>query len=781
MNPIRSKSIQSSLPRWFPAAIATASTRACPRLLASAALCLLALPGVSRADTVGGWNVAGTETWTSTSGGTGDGLRTVTGQMKVGDAQLGILNQTGGTINTVNVSWGTIIGQGGGASGSTYNMSGDARYLDNQGTLLGNGCTATWTLSENAYVSIAYVDFGNGGNGNSLRLLLSDAATFSATSLYGLAGTNEYISFATGSTATFTAGNMVLGDYQTLVASGKIRVDGMAASMSQFQVVDHTLSLSTGGPTPPHLVISSVDPASPTAGTGFSVTVEAQDESNVPTNLTADTEVTLTRNAGTGTLGGTTTGTILNGTSSVTISGITYTKAESSVVLRPGGGLAGLDSAPFTVVPGAAAKLAFGIQPSATSTGAAIAPAVTVLVQDENGNTVTDDTRSVTIGSSTTGFSPGSVLSVSAVDGVATFDTIEPTTEGSGNTLTASDGLLIEATSALFTVGADTVGGWTIVGTVYRNSSRTVTGQLTIGHGSTGPGILNQTGGTINTSGASWGTIIGQGGGASGSTYNMSGNAIYLGNGTTGENPGVLLGNETNATWTLTDSANASITGLIFSNGGNGYANHLLLSGAATFSATSLTGLTGANQYISFATGSPATFTADNMDLAAYRALVANGNIRVDGVVQTDFSKFQVDGNTLSLGSGGASPYASWAGGHAFDALNGEGVPYGLAWILGATTNASPSIGLLPTVAGASGGLLTVHFTRVLDPGATAKLYLEYSDDLGTWTSVEVPATTGPVSGVEFNVGTSGGLYDITAQIPMDSSTTRFARLAATE
>ena len=49
-----------------------------------------------------------------------------------------------------------------------------------------------------------------------------------------------------------------------------------------------------------------------------------------------------------------------------------------------------------------------------------------------------------------------------------------------------------------------------------------------------------------------------------------------------------------------------------------------------------------------------------------------------------------------------------------------------MAWILGASTNSSPSIGLRPTVAGASGGFLTLHFTGVLDPGL-AKLDLDSS------------------------------------------------------
>jgi len=155
--------------------------------------------------------------------------------------------------------------------------------------------------------------------------------------------------------------------------------------------------------------------------------------------------------------------------------------------------------------------------------------------------------------------------------------------------------------------------------------------------------------------------------------------------------------------------------------------------------------------------------------------------------VQTDFSKFQVTANTLSLATGGTNPYASWAGSNTFDSLNSEGVAYGMAWILGAPNNAASSIGLMPQVTGASGSGFTVHFTRVLDPGATAKLYLEYSDNLGSWsTPVEVPIpTTVPgsvvASGLTFDVTTVGDLYDITTQIPLGSTGKRFARLSATE
>ncbi|MCZ2473804.1 hypothetical protein G9H62_13265, partial [Aquirufa ecclesiirivi] len=81
--------------------------------------------------------------------------------------------------------------------------------------------------------------------------------------------------------------------------------------------------------------------AQQTAGTGFAVTVTLTDANGNAVNATADGTVTLTRKTGTGTLGGTLTGTITSGSSAVTISGVTYTKAETGVVLTATGSVAG--------------------------------------------------------------------------------------------------------------------------------------------------------------------------------------------------------------------------------------------------------------------------------------------------------------------------------------------------------------------------------------------------------------------------------------------------------
>ena len=74
---------------------------------------------------------------------------------------------------------------------------------------------------------------------------------------------------------------------------------------------------------PTKLVYTSV-PTNGVAGVPFSVTVQAQDASGHPASVTNTTTVTLSVGSGGGSLGGTTSGDIATGDTSVTISGVTY-------------------------------------------------------------------------------------------------------------------------------------------------------------------------------------------------------------------------------------------------------------------------------------------------------------------------------------------------------------------------------------------------------------------------------------------------------------------------
>ena len=105
---------------------------------------------------------------------------------------------------------------------------------------------------------------------------------------------------------------------------------------------------------PTQLVITNITPASPIVTGTFDVTIEARDGSNIPQNVISNTDIQLSVVTGTGTLVGTSTGTMNAGTNTLTISGVNYNVAENGVVISAdrinGDLLTSGSSAPFNVL-----------------------------------------------------------------------------------------------------------------------------------------------------------------------------------------------------------------------------------------------------------------------------------------------------------------------------------------------------------------------------------------------------------------------------------------------
>jgi len=103
------------------------------------------------------------------------------------------------------------------------------------------------------------------------------------------------------------------------------------------------------------LAITAVDGGiTPSAGVGFPVVVQAQDASGLPQRVVTSTVVNLSVQSGTGALGGTLSCQIDAGGYTCTLPAVTYSKAESGVVLAASRGsgdvLASGNSAPLTVI-----------------------------------------------------------------------------------------------------------------------------------------------------------------------------------------------------------------------------------------------------------------------------------------------------------------------------------------------------------------------------------------------------------------------------------------------
>lgn len=203
-----------------------------------------------------------------------------------------------------------------------------------------------------------------------------------------------------------------------------------------------------------------VQPRSVTAGVAISpaVQVEVQDgQGNVMTGSTAS--VTLAITSGTGTAGATLSGTLSQPTVDgvATFDKVMFDKTGSGYELTASAtGLTSATTAAFTVSPGAPAKLAFMVEPSAVTAGATFAPAVQVAVVDTLANPVTSATAcvglSITSGTGATGAVLGGTATVDVLSGIATFSDLTLDRVGPGYTLTATAPDLTGAVSTTFPV-----------------------------------------------------------------------------------------------------------------------------------------------------------------------------------------------------------------------------------------------------------------------------------------------------------------------------------------
>ncbi len=232
--------------------------------------------------------------------------------------------------------------------------------------------------------------------------------------------------------------------------------------------LNYTLQVSSGslvtGTTNPFNVIPGVatqlqvttePPGTVTAGIGFGLTVSALDVSgNVDTSYSGDITMSVAANPGNSTLGGTVTMMAINGV--VTYSDLTLNKVGSGYTLEAdASGLTAGTSSTITVVPGVATGLTITSQPvSPVSAGSSFGLVATAI--DSSGNVATSFTGPVTMSLDA---NPGSStltggITVSAINGVATFTSLKLNKAAMGYTLDATSGSLSIATTNPFDVVA---------------------------------------------------------------------------------------------------------------------------------------------------------------------------------------------------------------------------------------------------------------------------------------------------------------------------------------
>jgi Bacterial Ig-like domain (group 3) len=226
-----------------------------------------------------------------------------------------------------------------------------------------------------------------------------------------------------------------------------------AAAASLTTATSSTFDVSAGGAT---RVVFVVQPSNTVAGAAIApaVQVSAQDaQGNTDPSFTGNVTVAIGTNPSGGTLSGTATVAATSGvatfsTLSINKAGTGYTLATTAT------GLTGTTSAAFNVTAGTAAQLVFTVQPSNTTSGAAVTPAVQVTAQDAQGNTATGfaGNVAVAIANNPSGGSLSGTTSVAAVGGVATFSNLSIDKVGTGYTLAASATGPAGAASAAFNI-----------------------------------------------------------------------------------------------------------------------------------------------------------------------------------------------------------------------------------------------------------------------------------------------------------------------------------------
>lgn len=232
----------------------------------------------------------------------------------------------------------------------------------------------------------------------------------------------------------------------------------------------------------------STQPSNVATGASISPAVQVSIEDangNLVNTATSAVTIAISNNAGPGgVLSGTLTANAVAGVA--TFSNLSINKAGTGYTLQAtDGALTAAISNSFNVTAtvGPPAKLVFSGPPSNVAVGASITPAVAVTIQDASGNTVTTATNQVTI-AITTGTGTGTLggtLTVTPVNGVATFSNLTISAAGTGYTLTATSTGLTSAISNAFNVTAP--GSFTVAATpnpVILNSSTGATVNATI-------------------------------------------------------------------------------------------------------------------------------------------------------------------------------------------------------------------------------------------------------------------------------------------------------------
>jgi streptogramin lyase len=306
-------------------------------------------------------------------------------------------------------------------------------------------------------------------NSAAFTVTSAPAMTVTAGASIGLAVTAEYSSsdidsgFEGSVTATvYDSADEVVGTAATVTAvDGVATFAGLAVDLAgtgyTIKVTSSadnapssltTSSFSVVAASPSKLVLSAL-PGTVTAGSGFGLTVELEDQfNNVATNYTGTVNVALANNPGGSVLGGTTSVIVSPGSATpgyASFTNLTLTKAAAGYTLKVlATGVPAQTTGGISVASSSASQLVVTSPPaSALTPGAAFA--LTVAVEDRYGNLARTYNGTVSValasnpgGGSLSGTTSEGVSSSGSAPGYATFSGLSLANPGNGYTLLIS-------------------------------------------------------------------------------------------------------------------------------------------------------------------------------------------------------------------------------------------------------------------------------------------------------------------------------------------------------
>ena len=361
------------------------------------------------------------------------------------------------------------------------------------------------------------------------------------------------------------------------------------------------------------------------------------------------------------------------------------------------------------------------------------------------------------------GNSLGSLVINGGTFGIETYDNAlgsVPVTVNTGGILSAwanGPGTVPTTQSTIITLNGGTLGS--------DFSGQTWTGPITL----TADSTLGATTSALNFTITN---VISESGGSRGltktqtSTVTLSGVNTYTGNTTV--NAGTI------------DLAASG--GLKFVIGANGVNNKVTGAGTAALNGTFTLDLTGA----AIADGN--SWTLVDTTTKSFGATFAVTGFTKSGTIHTKVdgsNTWTFDEATGALSLDVAQGYTSWVDGFGLaagdkdptDDPDADGFNNLMEYVLGGNP-ATGSTSIAPTGA-KSGGDFILTFSRndLAQAGGDVAITVEYGNDLSVWGSVAVPAASGPVGGVTFNI-TDGSPNDtVAATIPTSGAPKFFARV----